>query len=266
MATNRPARVRVLFIDDAKVALIRRTRSGRTYYVLPGGGVEPGETVEEAAHREVMEELGVTMDLGEVLLDEEHGGQRLVYYRGTITGGTFGTGEWPDHAVLSRDERRARGTYEALWMPLADLDGLDVPTALPALLAGRPVVRMDRLDHIVLTVRDIERSIAFYVRVLGLAPVRFAGGRRAVQFGDQKINLHQAGAEYEPHAATPTPGSADLCFVSRQPLDVVTEQLAREGVPIEEGPVRRTGARGPMMSIYLRDPDGNLIEIASYDE
>jgi catechol 2,3-dioxygenase-like lactoylglutathione lyase family enzyme len=124
-------------------------------------------------------------------------------------------------------------------------------------------VRIARLDHLVLTVADVEATVAFYERVLGMAPVTFGGGRRALSFGDAKINLHQAGREFEPKAARPTPGSADLCLIAVGPLSEVVAELARHGVPIEEGVVRRTGATGPIDSVYLRDPDGNLIEIST---
>ena len=120
-----------------------------------------------------------------------------------------------------------------------------------------------RIDHVVLTVRDIERTISFYERVLGMTAVTFGGGRRALAFGDQKLNLHQAGREFEPKAAAPTPGSVDLCFVTDTPLDDVIARLAEHGVAIEHGPVAKTGARGPLRSIYVRDPDGDLIEIAN---
>jgi catechol 2,3-dioxygenase-like lactoylglutathione lyase family enzyme len=123
-------------------------------------------------------------------------------------------------------------------------------------------VRLERLDHLVLTVADIDTTIAFYERVLGMRAVTFGPGRRALEFGGQKINLHQAGREFEPKARRPTPGSADLCFLSAMALDAVVAHLQACGVPIEEGPVERTGAVGPMDSVYVRDPDANLIEIS----
>lgn len=121
-----------------------------------------------------------------------------------------------------------------------------------------------RLDHLVLTVRSIERTCAFYAGVLGMQVVTSGDGRTALAFGRQKINLHEAGHEFEPKAVTPTPGSGDLCFEVEGAVRPVIEHLERAGVPVEEGPVRRTGARGPITSVYVRDPDGNLIEFASY--
>ena len=119
------------------------------------------------------------------------------------------------------------------------------------------------IDHIVLTVRDVERTLSFYQRALGMAPVTFGEGRRALAFGDQKLNLHQAGREFEPKAAAPTPGAVDLCFLTDEPLDAVVAHLARVGVSIELGPVAKTGARHALRSIYFRDPDGNLVEVAN---
>jgi len=118
------------------------------------------------------------------------------------------------------------------------------------------------LDHLVLTVRDLEATIRFYCDGLGMELRTFDGSRSALHFGRQKINLHLAGHEFEPKAALPTPGSADLCFLTEQPLESVASRLARLGWPVIEGPVARTGAIGPITSIYLRDPDYNLIEIA----
>jgi catechol 2,3-dioxygenase-like lactoylglutathione lyase family enzyme len=123
---------------------------------------------------------------------------------------------------------------------------------------------IDGIDHLVLTVEDVERTVEFYARVLGMEPVTFAGGRRALAFGEQKINLHQAGREWDPKAARPTPGSADLCLLTRLAPDAVIARLTAEGVPVEEGPVTRTGARGELTSVYFRDPDGNLLEVSSY--
>jgi catechol 2,3-dioxygenase-like lactoylglutathione lyase family enzyme len=117
------------------------------------------------------------------------------------------------------------------------------------------------LDHLVLTVADIDRSCAFY-EALGMRRVAFAGGRVALAFGGRKINLHRAGAELEPKAARPTPGSADLCFLVAGPIAEIQAALAAKGLAVIEGPVRRTGARRPLMSLYLRDPDGNLVELA----
>jgi len=125
-------------------------------------------------------------------------------------------------------------------------------------------MRISRLDHLVLTVTDLDRTVDFYTRVLGMAAVTFGDGRRALRFGDQKINLHPAGHGFTPSAARPTPGSGDLCFVAAGPLDQVRAHLAAVGVPVETGPVYRTGATGPVTSLYLRDPDQNLIEIAVY--
>jgi catechol 2,3-dioxygenase-like lactoylglutathione lyase family enzyme len=126
-------------------------------------------------------------------------------------------------------------------------------------------IAVDRIDHLVLTVFDIDRTIDFYARVLGMEPIAFAGGRRGLAFGRQKLNLHQAGREFEPKADRPTPGSGDLCFVVEGELDDVVAHLEAEGVPILEGPVARAGALGPMRSVYLRDPDGNLLELSVYD-
>ena len=123
-----------------------------------------------------------------------------------------------------------------------------------------------RLDHLVLTVRDLEATVRFYVEGLGMELRAFGDGRYALHFGAQKINLHVAGHEFEPKAAVPTPGSADLCFLTERPLAEIGARLAALGCPVIEGPVARTGATGPILSIYTRDPDGNLIEIARAQE
>lgn len=126
-------------------------------------------------------------------------------------------------------------------------------------------MQLARLDHLVLTVADIEATCVFYERVLGMQRVVFGAGRVALQFGSQKLNLHQAGQEFEPKARQPTPGSADLCFVAESSMDDVIRHLSAEGIAIEVGPVGRTGALGPIQSVYLRDPDGNLLEVAFYE-
>jgi catechol 2,3-dioxygenase-like lactoylglutathione lyase family enzyme len=124
-------------------------------------------------------------------------------------------------------------------------------------------MRIRSLDHLVLTVTDVDAAVDFYSRALGMEPDTFGDGRRALRFGEQKLNLHRFGAEIEPHARRPTPGSADLCFVV-DGLDGVLDDLRELGIPIEEGPVDRTGALGPIRSVYVRDPDANLVEIAEY--
>ncbi len=128
------------------------------------------------------------------------------------------------------------------------------------------MMKVVRLDHLVLTVRDIDTTCAFYTEVLGMALVTFGAGRKALRFGDQKINLHEYGHEFEPKAMRPTPGSADLCFITNTPLDDVITHLRGSGIDILQGPIERTGATGPIVSLYLRDPDQNLIEIANYYE
>lgn len=125
-------------------------------------------------------------------------------------------------------------------------------------------MKIDRIDHFVLTVRDIDATCAFYSRVLGMEAVTFAGGRRGLAFGNQKINLHQAGREFEPKAHRATPGSGDFCLVTTVPLADVIAHLASCGVEIIEGPVARTGATGALRSVYFRDPDLNLVEVSNY--
>jgi catechol 2,3-dioxygenase-like lactoylglutathione lyase family enzyme len=125
-------------------------------------------------------------------------------------------------------------------------------------------MKIERLDHLVLTVADITKTCEFYEKVLGMETVTFGAGRKALSFGQQKINLHQAGMELEPKAVRPTPGSGDLCFITSTPVAAVIEHLKKAGVAIEEGPVPRTGATGPIQSVYFRDPDGNLIEVSNY--
>ncbi|MDQ3659104.1 MAG: VOC family protein [Actinomycetota bacterium] len=125
-------------------------------------------------------------------------------------------------------------------------------------------MEIDRIDHIVLTVSDVEETVRFYSEVLGMRAVTFAEGRRALAFGGQKINLHQAGREFEPKAPRSEPGSADFCLITLTPLDVVVDRLAAGGVEVLQGPVEKTGALGPMQSVYIRDPDGNLVEISAY--
>lgn len=124
-------------------------------------------------------------------------------------------------------------------------------------------MQIDSLDHLVLTVADVDASCAFYSRVLGMEVVTFGQGRKALAFGTQKINLHPAGREFEPKAQRPTLGSADLCFLTSVPLIEVQTHLAACGVKVTEGPVRRTGAQGPIVSVYFRDPDLNLIEVSN---
>ena len=124
-------------------------------------------------------------------------------------------------------------------------------------------MKIDSLDHMVLTVADVDATCRFYERVLGMETVTFAGGRKAIAFGKQKINLHQAGREFEPKAHRPTAGSGDFCLLTSVPLDQVVAHLQREGVTIIEGPVAKTGAQGPLRSVYFRDPDDNLVEVSN---
>ncbi|MFJ1301956.1 VOC family protein [Pseudomonadota bacterium AL_CKDN230030165-1A_HGKHYDSX7] len=123
---------------------------------------------------------------------------------------------------------------------------------------------IDRLDHLVLTCTDPAATIDFYTRVLGMQLETFGAGRKALRFGNQKINLHVRGQEFEPKAHLPVPGALDLCFIADRPLDTVITQLKEAGATLIEGPVPRTGATGPIRSVYLRDPDLNLIEISEY--
>jgi catechol 2,3-dioxygenase-like lactoylglutathione lyase family enzyme len=125
-------------------------------------------------------------------------------------------------------------------------------------------VNIDRIDHVVMTVRNLGATCAFYSRVLAMEVVTFAGDRKALAFGRQKINLHQAGREFEPRANAAAPGTIDICLITTTPLAEVIEHLKACGVPIIEGPVLKTGATGPIRSVYFRDPDDNLIEVSNY--
>lgn len=125
-------------------------------------------------------------------------------------------------------------------------------------------MKIRKIDHLVLTVKDIDETVCFYRDILGMEEVVFGAGRRALRFGSQKINLHRHGEEIKPNASQPTVGSADLCFITEDPIQEVMRVLRRRGVDIVEGPVTRTGALGEMESVYCRDPDGNLIELSHY--
>ena len=125
---------------------------------------------------------------------------------------------------------------------------------------------IDRIDHIVLTTRDREGCIRFYTGMLGMKLEKFADNRYALKFGNQKINLHEWGKEFTPRAHVAAPGTLDLCFIASMPLEKVIETLQKNAIPILEGPVAKTGALGPMRSVYVRDPDLNLVEISVYNE
>ena len=124
-------------------------------------------------------------------------------------------------------------------------------------------MNITNIDHIVLTVKNIKKTVRFYESVLGMVGESFGQGRMALKFGGQKINLHEHGKEFEPKADKPTPGSLDLCFLTNAKLEVVMKHVKSKGVKIIKGPVARTGATGPIMSFYFRDPDKNLIEVAN---
>ncbi|NOY37415.1 MAG: VOC family protein [Chlorobi bacterium] len=125
-------------------------------------------------------------------------------------------------------------------------------------------MKIINIDHIVLTVENIEATVQFYESVLGMVVETFGEGRVALKFGNQKINLHKQGQEFEPKANKPIPGSEDLCFISETKLEIAMEHVKNMGINILEGPVTRTGAKGLIISFYFRDPDGNLIEVANY--
>ncbi|GAA1460081.1 VOC family protein [Williamsia maris] len=131
------------------------------------------------------------------------------------------------------------------------------------LIERRVTMQIESLDHLVLTVADPDATVRFYTDVLGMTEHTFGSGRTALLFGRSKINLHRAGHEFEPKADRPTPGSADLCFLVATPIADIVEQLDAAGVPIVEGPVSRTGATGDILSVYVRDPDNNLIELSN---
>ena len=126
-------------------------------------------------------------------------------------------------------------------------------------------MKISHLDHLVLTVDDIDATIEFYTEILGMEATVFGAGRKALTFGTQKINLHQKGKEFEHKAHLPTCGSADLCFVSVTPIEAIKSELTKKGIEIVEGIVERTGAIGKIRSIYVRDPDNNLIELCNYE-
>ncbi len=125
-------------------------------------------------------------------------------------------------------------------------------------------MKISHLDHLVLTVANIEITCQFYRSILNFEVITFGENRKALKFGNQKINLHQVGKEFEPKAFQPTSGSADLCFIAETPLEKVIEHLQQLNIEIIEGPIERTGAMGKILSIYIRDPDQNLIEISNY--
>jgi catechol 2,3-dioxygenase-like lactoylglutathione lyase family enzyme len=129
---------------------------------------------------------------------------------------------------------------------------------------GELRMRISRLDHLVLTVVDIDAAVGFYTELLGMTAVTFGTYRRAASFGSTKINFHQEGREFEPKARRPTPGSADICLIVEDSIDALMAELAEAGVRIEEGPVQRTGALGLITSCYIRDLDNNLIELSNY--
>ncbi|MFV5374290.1 MULTISPECIES: VOC family protein [Acinetobacter] len=127
-------------------------------------------------------------------------------------------------------------------------------------------MKITHLDHLVLTVKDVHKTCEFYKTILNFEVITFKEDRKALKFGNQKINLHKSGNEFEPKALLPTKGSADLCFISETPLTEVILHLSKNKIVIEEGPIERTGAIGSILSIYIHDPDGNLIEISNYIE
>ena len=126
-------------------------------------------------------------------------------------------------------------------------------------------MQIDRIDHFVLTVRDITATCEFYERALGMERDVFGEGRVALKFGAHKINLHEAGNELEPRALNPSPGAGDFCLITTTPIDDVVRHLQIVGVEIELMPSGRTGATGPITSVYFRDPDQNLVEVSTYD-
>ncbi|MFH5036215.1 VOC family protein [Citrobacter portucalensis] len=123
---------------------------------------------------------------------------------------------------------------------------------------------IDRLDHLVLTCHSIEKCVDFYTRILGMEVTMFKNNRRALIFGNQKINIHEYGKEFEPKAHLPVPGSLDLCFIVSKSIPEILSHLSEQNVQVLEGPIERTGARGNIISVYIRDPDLNLIELSVY--
>lgn len=126
-------------------------------------------------------------------------------------------------------------------------------------------MEIQNIDHIVLTVADIDTTVEFYTQILGFQAITFGEGRKALTFGNQKINLHQKGHEFEPKAEKPTCGSANLCFIAKTNINEVMQELKQKNIPIIEGVVERTGAMGKIRSVYFRDPDMNLIEVSNYN-
>jgi len=127
-----------------------------------------------------------------------------------------------------------------------------------------PIITIDRLDHLVLTVADVERAVAFYETVLGMTTQRDPGRPVSVHFGHQKINLHQIDRTIDPRARAPTAGSGDFCLIATTSIEDVVGHLRSQGIAVEVGPIERTGATGPILSVYFRDPDENLIEVSRY--
>ncbi|MBE9065861.1 VOC family protein [Leptolyngbya cf. ectocarpi LEGE 11479] len=125
-------------------------------------------------------------------------------------------------------------------------------------------MKINKIDHIVMTVNSIDVTCEFYLRALGMDIITFGESRTALSFGAQRFNLHEIDKEYEPKAHMPTPGSIDLCLITETPIDEVVSHLASVNVEVLEGPIKRTGATGPIISLYFRDPDQNLIEISNY--
>lgn len=173
---------------------------------------------------------------------------------------------WP---VIQKWFGRAKPTSTLFHARLqTELMKIEIKVTAKRGLSGAPpgaAITIDRLDHLVLTCADLDATAAWYVKVLGMTRVEFGSPPRvALRYGQQKINLHQAGREFSPRARIALPGSADLCFITTSPIDAVVAHLAACGVPIEVGPTQKDGALGPITSVYMRDPDGNLVEVSRY--
>jgi catechol 2,3-dioxygenase-like lactoylglutathione lyase family enzyme/predicted nuclease of predicted toxin-antitoxin system len=256
---------------DARIVAVLRD-AGHDILDVSGYGPGLGDAkLIELAHRERRVVITRDKDFGELAVRRRLASSGIILLRhrhgeiGAVAGRLLGL-------IAAEGDRLRRslvvvGKDRARVLPLAPSNHAIArqEAATPSLEAckGGSEAMIERIDHLVVTVRSIEATCEFYRRALGLAVVAFGQGRKALGFGCHKINLHEVGKEFEPKAARPTAGAGDFCLITRQPVEELARHLRSIGVAVEEGPVARTGAVGPLRSIYFRDPDGNLVEVAN---